>query len=201
MKEESQLKLGFKALLVFLIFLVSSFSIAFLFFGFNNDATCPKCNGTGQVWEKRYDFTIDTYVTGYWPCFTCGGSGTVYFPSSASYGLGFFFGFVIAFLIIFALDYGVTTFRLDWNPWVKDVEEMRFWFNPMYFVWLFDTNRKKWAKWTTALSLIAAILIVSMFAMPLIIVSTPAAHQNIFFGWLIGMTVASPFALVWYQNC
>jgi len=195
------LKLGLKTLLVFLIFLVSSLAIAFYLFGFTDDATCPKCNGTGQVWERRYDFTVDAYVNGYWPCITCGGSGTVYFPSSASYSLGFFSGFVISFLLVFALDYGITTFRLDWNPWVKDVKEMHFWFNPMYFVWLFHTHRKKWAKWTTALSLIAAILIVTTFAMPLIAVSTSAAHQNIFFGWLIGMTLTGPFALTWYLNC
>jgi len=195
------LKLGFKALLIFLIFLVLSFAIGFYFFGFSNNATCPKCNGTGQVWERRYDFIIGTYVTGYWPCVTCGGSGTVYFPSTASYTLGFFFGFVLSFVLIFALDYGVTTFRLDWNSWVKDVKEMSFWFNPMYFVWLFHANRKKWAKWTTALSLIAAILIVTTFAVPIVAVSALTAHQNIFFGWLIGMTLTIPFGLAWYQNC
>jgi len=194
------LKLSFKILLVLLLF---CFAIGFYFFGFTYDVACPKCNGTGQVWEKRYDFDIETWVTGYWPCSTCLGTGKVYLYSSASYALAFFFGFIFCFLSLFALDYGITALRLDKNPWVKDVKEMRYWFNPMYFVWLFHVNRKKWVKWTTALSLIATLIVVPAIVLPLTsyqLILTPVSGQNIFAGWLVGTILTIPFAIAWYQN-
>lgn len=165
--------------------------------------TCPKCEGNRQVWEKWYDFDIETWITGYRTCTNCRGSGIVYLYSSVSYALAFFFGLSSSFSLIFAVDYGATALRLDWNPWVKDVKEVRYWFNPMYFVWLFHVNRKKWVEWTTALSLIATLIVVPMIALPLTsyqLISTPMLGQNIFAGWLIGTVLTIPFAIAWYQN-
>lgn len=194
------MKLSFIALVIFLVF---CFFLGFSVFGFMYDVVCPKCNGTGQVWEKRYDFDTETWITGYWPCPTCGASGEVYLYSSVSYALLFFLGFVLCFLLSFALDYGVAALRLRQNPWVKDVKEMHSWFNPMYFVWLFHVNRKKWVKWTTALSLIATVSIVTAIAVPLTsypLISTPIVGQDIFVGWLVGAALTIPFAFAWYQN-
>jgi hypothetical protein len=195
------LKLGFKILFAFLILF---FAIAFYSFGFAHDAVCPTCNGAGEVWDRRYDFDVQTWITGYWPCPTCTGSGKIPVFSSASYSLAFFSGFTLCFLFVFALDYGTTALRLDWNPWVRDVKEMSIWFNPMYFVWLFHANRKKWAKWTTALSLTATLVCVTVLA--LIFLSSAQLSmarligQSVFLGWLIGMLLTIPFAIAWYQN-
>lgn len=106
-------------------------------------------------------------------------------------------------MLFFALDYGVTAFRLNQNPWVKDVKEMHYWFNPMYFVWLFNVNRRKWVKWTTALSLIATIMVITTIAMALTayqITLTPVLGQSIFAGWLFGAALTIPFAIAWYKN-
>jgi len=115
----------------------------------------------------------------------------------------FFFGFAACFLLFFALDYGVTALRLNQNPWVKDVKEMHYWFNPMYFVWLFHVDRKKWVKWTTALSLIATIMVITTIAMALAayqVTLTPVLGQSIFTGWLFGTVLTIPFAITWYKN-
>jgi len=200
MKEESLLKFSFKILFIFLIF---CFAIGFYSFGFTYDVVCPKCDGTGQVWERRYDFNVKTWVTGYWPCPTCGGNGEIYLYSSATYALAFFFSFVACFLLFFALDYGVTALRLNQNPWVKDVKEMHYWLNPMYCVWLFHVNRKKWVKWTTMLSLVATIMVITTIAMALTayqLTLTPVLGQSIFTGWLFGTVLTIPFAVAWYKN-
>jgi len=197
MKEEVWLKRSFKLLIIFLVFI---FVLEFYFFGFTYDVDCPICGGTGQIWDKWYDFEVNTWVTGYRTCPTCTGSGKIYVYTSAVFSLAFFLSSVVCFFALFGLDYGLTAFRLDMNPWVKDVKEMHFWFNPMYFVWLFYADRKKWMKWTTTLSLVSTLILVPTIAALLTSSSTPTTGQNVFVGWLVGTVLTVPVAIVWYQN-
>jgi hypothetical protein len=196
-KEEVWLKPTFKLLIIFLVFI---FVLEFYFFGFTYDVECPKCDGTGQIWDTWYDFKIETWVTGYRTCPTCRGSGKIYVYTSATFSIAFFLSSVVGFLALFGLDYGVTAFRLDMNPWVKDVKEMHFWFNPMYFVWLFQADRKKWVKWTTALSLISTLILIPAIAIPLTSPPTPTTGKNVFIGWLVGTILTVPVAIAWYRN-
>lgn len=70
---------------------------------------------------------------------------------------------ILVFFGLFGLEYFRDSVWLDRNPWVRDVEEMNFWFNPMYFTWLFYKDRKRWVKWTVALSFVGAIVLVVVF--------------------------------------
>ena len=185
------LKLSFKILF---FFLVSTFAIGFYFFGFTYDIVCPKCDGTGQEWTMWYDFDVGRSFEGYVTCRTCDGSGKAYTFSSVSVAVICFIIFVFGFLAVFALVYFFSAFRLEANPWVKDVEEMHFLFNPMYFSWLFYVDRKTWVKWNTVISLIFTLLLLAVFVLSL------NANQNTLVGWLIGAALTIPFAVAWYQN-
>ena len=185
------LKLSFKTLF---FFLVSTFAIGFYFFGFTYDIVCPKCDGTGQEWTMWFDFDVGRSFEGYDTCRTCDGSGKVYTFSSVSVAVICFIIFVFGFLAVFALAYFFSAFRLEANPWVKDVEEMHFLFNPMYFSWLFYVDRKTWVKWNTVISLIFTLLLLAVFVLSL------NANQNTLVGWLIGAALTIPFAVAWYQN-
>ena len=185
------LKLSFKTLF---FFLVSTFAIGFYFFGFTYDIVCPKCDGTGQEWTMWFDFDVGRSFEGYDTCRTCDGSGKVYTFSSVSVAVICFIIFVFGFLAVFALVYFFSAFRLEANPWVKDVEEMQFLFNPMYFSWLFYVDRKTWVKWNTVISLIFTLLLLAVFVLSL------NANQNTLVGWLIGAALTIPFAVAWYQN-
>lgn len=141
-----------------------------------------------------YDFDVGRSFEGYDTCRTCDGSGKVYTFSSVSVAAICFIIFVFGFLAVFALVYFFSAFRLEANPWVKDVEEMHFLFNPMYFSWLFYVDRKTWVKWNTVISLIFTLLLLAVFVLSL------NANQNTLVGWLIGAALTIPFAVAWYQN-
>lgn len=175
------LKLSFKILFFFLI---SIFAIGFSLFGFTYDIVCPTCNGTGQraMWY------------GYDTCQTCHGSGKSFMFSFVSVALIGFIIFVFSFLAVFALAYFSSAFRLAANPWVEDVEEMKFVLSPMYFIWLFYVDRKKWVKWNTAISLIIMPLLLAVLGL------FQYANQDTWAGWLIGGALTILFAVAWYQN-
>jgi len=148
-------KLGFRTLLSILILI---FAIGFYLTGFTYNITCPKCGGSGRVWSEWYDFNYHVWVQGYRKCPTCGGSGEVWMYSYISIGLMSFLAHIALFLSFFALNYMITSFHLSRNPWVKDIKQMSFWFNPAWYIWAFHTNRRKWLKWSTAIASIAAII-------------------------------------------
>lgn len=141
-----------------------------------------------------YDFDAGRPFEGYDTCRSCDGSGKVYTFSSVSVAVICFIIFVLGFLAVFALAYFFSAFRLEANPWVKDVEDMHFLFNPMYFSWLFYVDRKTWVKWNTVISLIFTLLLLAVFVL------SQNANQNTLVGWLIGAALTIPFAVAWYQN-
>lgn len=196
-------KSSFKILLLVLIL---TFATGFYLIGFTYNITCPKCNGTGQVWDKWYDFNIQTWIQGYRACPTCGGSGKVWMYSSVSVGLMSFLAHFVCFLLFFALDWTIISFQLERNSWVKDVKKMRYWFNPAYFLWLFHTNHKKWFKWTTIIVLLGTIITVVDFALGLAPTSQTITlwlhitNQDFFVGWLIGAILLIPFSIAWYWS-
>ena len=175
-------KLSFKILILFLI---STFAIGFYFFGSSREEICPTCDGTGREWTPFW---------GYLDCSRCDGSGKVYTASFFSLALIFFVIFVFGFLALFALAYFFSAFYLEANPWVRDVEEMEFLFNPMYFTWLFYVDRKKWVKWNTVISLVFMQLLLAVIAF------YQNATQDTLAGWFIRAVLTVPFAVAWYQN-
>lgn len=116
--------------------------------------------------------------------------------------LVFFFAFMLLFLGIFGLDYFVQSWRLEANPWVADVKEMGFWFNPMYWTWIFCHYHKKWAKWNTVGISVCTIVLVTLFgAIFAFIPSQPPITPEAFWtGWITATTLMILFAFTWYLN-
>jgi hypothetical protein len=201
--EGKTLRLSFKFLMVFL---TAFFAIGLYLFGFTYNITCFRCGGTGKVWENWYDFDVGTWVQGYRECGTCGGTGKVWVYSFITIALISSFAYISCFLMIFALNYAVTSIQLGRNPWVKDIKEMHFWFNPVYLTWLFHTDRRKWLKWTTTLALIATIMIILNFGLilaptsPTIVLWLRMENQNLLAGLLTGAAFVTLFSITWYQD-
>lgn len=162
---------------------------------FNPDAVCPLCDGTGDC--RMCD------GTGFRNCDACVGSGVFWMFSATSATLVFFIALLLSFLALFGFEYFVHSLWLNRNPWVRDVKEMHFWFNPMFLTWLFHLDRKKWVKWVTPICLVGAILIVFDFALILVVPSGILSRMTpeIF---LIGMVSAiglmTLVSLIWYKD-
>lgn len=134
-----------------------------LTYGIHDAITCPDCGGKGEVWEMWYDFDVGTWVQGYRTCSKCDGTGLfwIYTVSHSTFLVSFLS--ILVFLGLFAFEHFRVSLWLDRNPWVRDVEDMNFWFNPMYFTWLFYKDRRRWVKWNIAGSLVGAIVLVVVF--------------------------------------
>ena len=186
---------------MFLISLILTFAIGFSVVGSSYSVTCPRCEGTGEgEWHRHYDFETGLWSYVQRPCSACGGSGQIWMSSSISFALMFFVGFILTFLGIFGLDYFIQSWRLEWNPWVKDVEEMGFWFNPMFWTWLFYHDRDKWAKWNTIGISACAIFLVSIFAAMLAFGPSlvPTPPEYFWTGWVVATMLMVFFAITWY---
>jgi len=136
---------------------------------------------------------------------TCALSGIYGFVSGgmlSPFGsaLVFFFASMLLFLGGFGLEYYMLQWRLEWNTWVVDIQEMDFLFNPMYGAWLFYHDHKKWAKWNTIIGTPCAISIVTVFgAIFTFIPSLPSiAAETFWIGWIIATELTIIFALTWY---
>jgi len=162
---------------------------------FNPNATCPLCDGTGDC--KMCN------GTSFRDCDACVGSGWFLMYSAMSSIFMFFTAFLFCFLGLFCLEYLAHSIWLNHNPWVRDVEKMGFWFNPMFFTWVFYRDHKRWVKLITAICLVAAILIVINFAM---ILMTPfytmsRMTSEIFLtGTVSAICLMILFSLAWYQD-
>lgn len=53
---------------------------------------------------------------------------------------------IFMFVFIWYGNYAMHVFYVAFNEWVYDVENMSFWFNRSFWVWLFAKNRKRWIK-------------------------------------------------------
>jgi hypothetical protein len=105
---------------------------------------------------------------------------------------------LVVFLGLFGFSYAVTAFRLSNNDWVHDVEDMDFWFNPMFDTWLFAKDRKRWAKWT-----VGGTAIVTLFLGPWLffLFSYKSVTLDTFFaGVLVTIPVTLLFSFVFYKT-
>jgi hypothetical protein len=121
-------------------------------------------------------------------------------PSPFGYALILLFAYVLLFLGTFGFEYFLLQWRLDWNPWVKDVKEMDFLFNPMYWTWLFFHDHKKWARWNTIISTPSVVFLVSLLgiAFGFFTRSPPASAEAFLVGWAISLVLMTLFAFTWY---
>lgn len=218
---------------LFAIGLIVLFSVGFYIDGFSYGKTCPICNGTGKVicdschgtgtcsWcggtGKNIIFNPDEVCplcdgtgdcpmcdgTGFRNCSACVGSGIFKMYSVTSATLIFFIALLISFFALFGLEYFVYSVWLSHNPWVRDVKEMHFWFNPMFLTWLFYQNRKRWMKWISAFCLIGAFVIVLDFALILVTPFHTASQitpQTFLIGIVLATSLMALFSLTWYRG-
>jgi hypothetical protein len=191
---------------VFIPILILTFAVGFYFAGFTYLIVCPKCNGSGEIWGMWYDFNQDTWVQGYHECPTCNGSGKVWVYSVMTISLISFLVCAFCFILFFGLEYIFVSIQLERNPWVKDVKEMSFWFNPAYFLWLFHVNRKKWSKFVTATTLLITVIVILNFWLVLAPTSTSTTlwlhmtNNDFWSGLPLGIALLIPFAVAWNQD-
>jgi hypothetical protein len=97
----------------------------------------------------------------------------------------------------FAIDVSATAFRLAFNQWVYNVEDMRPFFNPVYFLWLYANDREGWAFYQILILLPFSYVFGTMLFVMIAInqVSTEAFSS----GTLIGIVISGVFSLLLYK--
>ena len=88
------------------------------------------------------------------------------------------------------LDGLMEEWRIAMNPWVQDVEEMHYWFNPMFFAWLYSSSKRRYMKWIIGLSLPFVFLLGTIF------VALFTLHWVTFETFMIGFLVGAAFTTV-----
>jgi len=103
---------------------------------------------------------------------------------------------IMLFLFIF-IEEIIDDWRVYSNPWVEEVEEMDYWFNPMFFAWLYCHDRKRWMKLTMATSL-PFIFIYGLIIVWLITLNW-ATLEVLLTGFLVGAAFTALLAIARYQ--
>ena len=94
--------------------------------------------------------------------------------ASLIYGTMEFVGSVLFFSTVLSLSYlgmfGLIAFSNRYyiarNPWIKEIKKIEpwvskglLWFNPVYFSWLYQKDRKKWLYYVSIIDLMTSIII------------------------------------------
>lgn len=151
--------------------------------GGNGVHSCRECGGSGVCWVCGGDGIVFSLPEGWWcaacqgtgKCYDCGGTGVqtcekCYGSGSVWHWVYNLFGSsvvlsvldVFLFVGVFVLNYIVDEFYLGFNEWVYRVEDMGFWFNRSFLIWLFAKDRKRWVKWSSGVSAFVAVYIGTM---------------------------------------
>jgi len=174
--------------------------------GGTDGKTCPECNGTGKVvcfvcnGEGALFFGRCFYCngTGYAQCGACRGSGWYWMYSAPASVTIFSTVFTLCFFGFFFLAYISSAFYSAMNPWVEDVEEMEWPFNPIFFTWLFETDRRRWALWTTIITLLLTVPLGTIFSS--ILTSPRMVLEASIVGFALGTLFAIFIAVAWYEG-
>lgn len=114
--------------------------------------------------------------------------------------LALFFALMLFFVGLFGLIYLLNCWTFESNSWVVDVKEMGRWLNPMYEIWLFYHDHKKWAKWNILFCSVFTVFFVTLFGVvfAFILSALPITPQSFWIGWAIAMALMVPFTFSWY---
>lgn len=101
------------------------------------------------------------------------------------------------FVGFFVAEGFFTAFYLSYNEWVYEVNNMGFWFNSSFLIWLFAKDRNRWAKWSSGFSGFGAVyfgVLIFWSLSPRNIASDVLAG-----GFLVSVFVTSLFAWLFYR--
>ncbi len=119
--------------------------------------------------------------------------------SPFAFALLFFFAFLLVFLGAFGLDLFLESWRLEWNKWLVDVEDMGWLFNPMYWTWLLYHNHWRWTKLSVMVNLALTIMVVTAFgALLAFAASWPTIAESFWTGWINATMMLILFAIAFY---
>jgi hypothetical protein len=104
---------------------------------------------------------------------------------------------VFLFIGLFALGYIFDEFYLSYNEWVYQVKDMGFWFNRSFSVWLFATDRKRWAKWSSGGAAFGAVYLGTLMFWLLSV--NNITGDVLAGGVLVGVFATSLFAWLFYK--
>lgn len=104
----------------------------------------------------------------------------------------------LLFLVVFA-NQMLQEFRIGMNPWLKEVEEMHYWFNPMFFAWLYFHDRRRYVKWTLGFSLPVVFFSGSVFVF--LFMHRWVTVDAFFTGFFIGAAFTTILSVSYYKSC
>ncbi len=221
------MKLSTSFLLVTSLVFVSLFvSLFVLPIGYTYDETCPRCHSQGTVtcescWGDGICNSCGgdgenilgwcAFCQGTGKCRTCEGKG--WYTCVECEGTGLLvhwmynligatvvpsFISVLLFLGLFVFSGWVSAFYLSFNEWVYQVEDMGFWFNRSFMIWLFAKDYKRWVKWTTGGGLVVSLyfgaILFGVLSLGHIILETFLA------GTFLTIPVVSLFSWLFYKS-
>jgi len=172
--------------------------IEILGFSFPHDGgyVCSNCNGSGKI---RIEGMPSVGIEGWWStCATCSGTGWIWMYSTQMAAAIVSVMSLLCFLGLFFIGYISSAFRAEMNPYVNDVEEMDWPFNPMYFAWLFVKDRRKWCLYSTIITASFGFIFGGIvFA---VAVLKQVVFSDLALGSLAGMGFMIIAALCWYNG-
>ncbi len=157
---------------------------------------CSNCNGSGKIWIEGMP---SVGIEGWWStCATCRGTGWIWMYSTQMVAAIVSVISLLCFLGLFLIGYISSAFRAEMNPYVNDVEEMDWPFNPMYFAWLFVKDRRKWCLYSTIITASFGFIFGGIvFA---VAVLKQVVFSDLALGSLAGMGFMTIAALCWYNG-
>jgi hypothetical protein len=98
----------------------------------------------------------------------------------------------------FFLIYVCNFLYAEANSWVSEVERMEWGLNPMYSIWLFENDRRRWALEATIATALLTILFGTLFLY--LMTRGVASFEGSLAGFLVGSVFLALVALSWYEG-
>lgn len=153
----------------------------------HGSGVCWVCEGTGKIWYMNDEWCYACSGSG--KCRSCGGSGveicgacggkgviTLRMYTVAGAAIATSLISIVLFLAFFGSSYFFFSLQLSFNEWIYEVENMGFWFNRSFMVWLLAKHPKRWLRWQTAANVVLAayfgILVFWIFSSELVVFET-----------------------------
>jgi len=177
----------------------------------NGSGKCWICDGTGRIWYMPETDNWCAACKGTGICYDCGGDGLRVCEECLGSGIITFFihnvlGSTIILSIInisvfvglLAVSYAVEGFHLGFNEWVYEVEDMGFWFNSSFMMWLLAKHPKRWLKWQSGLNFLPAVFIgAALFGL---ISMNHVTSESFLLGILFGVLITLLFSILFYRS-